>query len=160
MADRATPGGGDHARARRHRPPDDRDADAEHGAGVPLATGRSTMVMRRIQILAWALLALSAGAAAQWAPGAAVKVGKAPNFIRLTPDGKQAVVANYGSNDLSVLRVDAAKPEDRRVPAGFGPLGMAFSADGNGLYVANKDSGLIKEFKLPGFEMVDSYKVG
>ena len=116
--------------------------------------------MRRLQVIALALLALSAGTAAQWAPGAAVKVGKAPNFIKITPDGKQAVVANYGSNDLSLLRVDAAKPEDRRIPAGFGPLGMAFSADGQGLYVANKDSGLIKEFKLPGFEMVDSYKVG
>ena len=116
--------------------------------------------MRRLQFIVLATLALSAGAAAQWAPGTAVKVGKAPNFIRLTPDGKQAVVANYGSNDLSVLRVDAAKPEDRRVPAGFGPLGMAFRADGQGLYVADKDSGLIKEFTLPGFEMVDSYKVG
>ena len=116
--------------------------------------------MRRLQLVTLALLVLSAGAVAQWAPGAAVKVGKAPNFIRLTPDGRQAVVANFGSNDLSILRVDAAKPEERRVPAGFGPLGMAFGADGNALYVANKDSGLIKEFRLPGFEMVDSYKVG
>ena len=107
-----------------------------------------------------AALVLSVGAAAQWAPGTAVKVGKAPNFLRLTPDGQQAVVANYGSNDLSVLRLDVAKPADRRVPAGFGPLGMAFRVDGEALYVANKDSGLIKEFKLPGFEMVDSLKVG
>jgi YVTN family beta-propeller protein len=118
------------------------------------------MEIKRKLWLAAAILVTISWAAALTATGTAIKVGKAPNFICLLPGGNRAVVTNFGSNDMSVLQLDAAKPEVKRVPAGYGPLGIVLGIDGQRLFVTNKDSGMVKEFRLPDLELVESYKVG
>ncbi|MBI4499559.1 MAG: hypothetical protein HY700_00195 [Gemmatimonadetes bacterium] len=53
-----------------------------------------------------------------------VSVGRDPNWITLTPDGKHAYVSNRGSDDVSVIDV-AARKEVARVKAGKYPQRMA-----------------------------------
>jgi len=88
-----------------------------------------------------------------------IKVGKAPNFIRVALSGKHAIVTNFGSDDLSLLDLDSLRAV-RKEPAGFGPLGVAFGVDGNVAYVTNMESGLVKVFSYPALELVDTLKVG
>jgi YVTN family beta-propeller protein len=49
-----------------------------------------------------------------------VDVGKAPDWVTLTPDGKTAYVANAGSNSVSVIDLGAMK-ELTRIPVGQVP---------------------------------------
>jgi YVTN family beta-propeller protein len=49
-----------------------------------------------------------------------VDVGKAPDWVTLTPDGKTAYVANAGSNSVSVIDLAAMK-ELTRIPVGQVP---------------------------------------
>ncbi len=49
-----------------------------------------------------------------------VDVGKAPDWVTLTPDGKKAYVANAGSNSVSVIDLAAMK-EVTRIPVGQVP---------------------------------------
>ena len=53
-----------------------------------------------------------------------VPVGRDPNWITLTPDGKHAYVSNRGSDDVSVIDI-AARKEIARVKAGKYPQRMA-----------------------------------
>jgi YVTN family beta-propeller protein len=49
-----------------------------------------------------------------------IDVGKAPDWVTLTPDGKTAYVANAGSNNVSVVDIKAMK-EVTRIPVGQVP---------------------------------------
>jgi YVTN family beta-propeller protein len=49
-----------------------------------------------------------------------VEVGRAPDWVTLTPDGKTAYVANAGSNSVSVVDVKSMK-EITRIPVGQVP---------------------------------------
>ena len=48
------------------------------------------------------------------------EVGKAPDWVTLTPDGKRAYVANAQSNSVSVIDLQAMK-EVTRIPVGQVP---------------------------------------
>jgi len=50
----------------------------------------------------------------------AVDVGRSPDWVTLTPDGRSAYVANAGSNDVSVVDLVALK-EVTRIPVGQVP---------------------------------------
>jgi YVTN family beta-propeller protein len=47
-------------------------------------------------------------------------VGKAPDWVTLTPDGKTAYVANAASNSVSVVDIKTMK-ETMRIPVGEVP---------------------------------------
>ena len=47
-------------------------------------------------------------------------VGRAPDWVTLTPDGKTAYVANAGSNSVSVVDLKSMK-EVTKIPVGFVP---------------------------------------
>jgi len=47
-------------------------------------------------------------------------VGRAPDWVTLTPDGKRAYVANAASNSVSVVDLKAMK-EIARIPVGEVP---------------------------------------
>jgi YVTN family beta-propeller protein len=49
-----------------------------------------------------------------------VEVGKSPDWVTLTPDGKMAYVANAASNSVSVVDIKAMK-EVTRIPVGEVP---------------------------------------
>jgi YVTN family beta-propeller protein len=49
-----------------------------------------------------------------------VDVGRAPDWVTLTPDGKMAYVANAGSNSVSVIDIGSMK-EVTRIPVGQVP---------------------------------------
>jgi YVTN family beta-propeller protein len=49
-----------------------------------------------------------------------VDVGRAPDWVTLTPDGKRAYVANASSNSVSVVDIVALK-EVTRIPVGQVP---------------------------------------
>ena len=77
----------------------------------------------------------------------AIKVGSTPQQIAISPDGKTAYVANYGSNTVSIIdtvtnKVIDAKPATTAVDAiavRSNPNGVAVSVDGSLVYVANGD---------------------
>ncbi|NLI46075.1 MAG: YncE family protein [Acidobacteria bacterium] len=88
-----------------------------------------------------------------------IKVGQAPNFIRLTSDGEHAVVTNFGSDEISLISLKSMR-QIRKVPGGYGPLGIAVEPAGRRVYVTNMESGLVKAFTLPILELEDTFKVG
>jgi YVTN family beta-propeller protein len=49
-----------------------------------------------------------------------VAVGKCPNWITFSPDGKYCCISNSDSNDASIVDT-ATLREVRRVPVGKGP---------------------------------------
>ncbi len=77
----------------------------------------------------------------------AIKVGSTPQQIAISPDGKSAYVTNYGSNTVSIIdtvtnKVVDANPATTAVDAiavRSNPDGVALSADGSLVYVANGD---------------------
>lgn len=89
----------------------------------------------------------------------AVRVGRQPKRIRLTPDGSLAFIANFGANNVSVLdtrtnTLVAALNADR-------PADMAVSADGNRLYVVHSGTlGGVSEFSVATLERTRSWEVG
>lgn len=73
---------------------------------------------------------------------ARIPVGNTPWRVAVTPDGGTVFVGNLGANSVSV--VDAAGLTEERTITGNGlaePDGMALSADGRMLYVANRNAG-------------------
>ncbi len=55
---------------------------------------------------------------------AAIPVGRDPNWVTLSPDGRRAFISNRGSDDVSVIDLDARK-EVSRVKVGRYPQRMA-----------------------------------
>jgi DNA-binding beta-propeller fold protein YncE len=75
--------------------------------------------------------------------GEVLEVGRAPSAIALTPDGKQAVIANSGDRCICLVATPNAA---RRLPAieclsvGSGPSAVAVAPDGLYAYVLNRAS--------------------
>ncbi|HEY2931875.1 MAG TPA: alkaline phosphatase family protein [Acidobacteriota bacterium] len=71
-----------------------------------------------------------------------VVVGLAPSSITLSPDGKALAVANSHSDSISLIDAETLVRRDVPIPAfphgtlGSQPVGVAFSSDGQALYVA------------------------
>ncbi len=68
---------------------------------------------------------------------ATVKVGRTPTGIAVSPDGTRVYVANYNSNNISVIDT-AANNVTATVDVGSHPGGVAVSPDGTRVYVANE----------------------
>ena len=71
---------------------------------------------------------------------AAVRVGKSPFLLEVTPNGQFVYVANQQSNNMSVIRVaDNQVIATIESPAFANPHGIAFTSDGRYAYVTNEN---------------------
>jgi YVTN family beta-propeller protein len=87
------------------------------------------------------------------------KIGKAPNFIALSPDGGTIYATSFGTNEL--LAVDLVqKIVTKSVEVGSSPLGLAITDDGKTALVACKDSGTVAVVDLAAFRVVGDIRVG
>jgi YVTN family beta-propeller protein len=78
-----------------------------------------------------------------------VAVGAVPKYVAATPDGRQVLVTNWCSADLSVIDTATAK-EVARVPlGGKHPRGVAVSPDSRTAYIALMGSDRVVRVDLP-----------
>jgi YVTN family beta-propeller protein len=66
---------------------------------------------------------------------ATIPVGSQPGGVAVTPDGSKVYVANFLSNNVSVIAT--ATNTVTAIPAGSEPFGVAVTPDGCKVYVAN-----------------------
>jgi YVTN family beta-propeller protein len=88
-----------------------------------------------------------------------IKTGKTPKVIRVTPDGRYALVANWHSSSVSVVdtrqyaAIKAIRLGGKR--GWYIPRGIAVSADSTRAYVANMGGGTISVIDLTTLEVID-----
>jgi YVTN family beta-propeller protein len=68
--------------------------------------------------------------------GKAIKVGNEPGAIAITPDGKTAFVANYGSGTVTPIRTATSKA-GRAIKVGENPVAIGITPNGRTAYVIN-----------------------
>jgi YVTN family beta-propeller protein len=71
--------------------------------------------------------------------GAPIPVGKQPWAVAITPDGRTAYVANYGSNTVTPISVATGRPGPT-VPAGQAPNSLAVTPGSTKVFVVGGDS--------------------
>jgi YVTN family beta-propeller protein len=87
-----------------------------------------------------------------------IRTGKTPKIIRVTPDGRYALVANWHSSSVSVVDTQQYKTiKDIRLGGnkGYIPRGIAVSSDSQKAYVANMGGGTISVIDLTALEVID-----
>ena len=65
-----------------------------------------------------------------------INVGSQPGGVAVTPDGSKVYVANFLSNNVSVIAT-ATNTVTATIPVGSEPFGVAVTPDGCKVYVAN-----------------------
>ena len=86
-----------------------------------------------------------------------IKTGKTPKIIRVTPDGRYALVANWHSSSVSVVDTQQYKTiKEIRLGGnkGYIPRGIAISSDSQKAYVANMGGGTISVIDLTALEVI------
>ena len=86
-----------------------------------------------------------------------IKTGKTPKVIRVTPDGRYALVANWHSSSVSVIDTQQYKTiKEVRLGGtkGYIPRGIAISSDSQKAYVANMGGGTISVIDLKALQVV------
>lgn len=86
-----------------------------------------------------------------------IKTGKTPKIIRVTPDGRYALVANWHSSSVSVVDTQQYKTiKEIRLGGnkGYIPRGIAISSDSQKAYVANMGGGTISVIDLTALQVV------
>jgi YVTN family beta-propeller protein len=94
----------------------------------------------------------------------AVKIptGKTPKVIKVTPNEKYAVVANWHSSSVSIVDVQAYKTiKNIRVGSKihYIPRGIAISSDSQKAYIANQRGGTISVIDLTTLEVIDDIPI-
>jgi YVTN family beta-propeller protein len=87
-----------------------------------------------------------------------IKTGKTPKIIKVTPDGRYALVANWHSSSVSVVdtkQFATIKAIRLGGKSGYIPRGIAISADSQKAYVANMGGGTISVIDLTTLEVID-----
>ncbi|MGH9339806.1 MAG: beta-propeller fold lactonase family protein [Acidobacteriota bacterium] len=91
-------------------------------------------------------------------PVGEVKVGNAPTYAALSPDGGLLYVTNFASDEVKVI--DTTR---RRVVAtfyaGYEPLGIAVNPSGTKIFVTNYSNGLVKVVDAKTYQILDDIKV-
>ncbi|MGW1783170.1 YncE family protein [Streptomyces sp. NPDC002143] len=88
---------------------------------------------------------------------ACILVGRNPSGIAVDPNGERIYVANFGSNDVSIVDVRAAA-ETSRVKVGKQPTALACSGDR--LYVANAHDGTMSVVDADAQRVLDTVRTG
>ncbi|MDR0870850.1 MAG: YncE family protein, partial [Planctomycetaceae bacterium] len=90
--------------------------------------------------------------------GQTLPLGKKPNGLILSADGKTLYITAGGSGG-SVISVDiAANKAVKEVPAGHTPTGGAATPDGKTLFVCNRFNGTVAQYELPDLKFVKNIK--
>ncbi|MGE5557380.1 MAG: beta-propeller fold lactonase family protein [Bacillota bacterium] len=93
-----------------------------------------------------------------------IKTGVTPKIVTASPDGRYVFVANWHSNDVSVIKIDSAKPEDWVKIKDIGPSpiprGLLVSPDSQYLYIAQMGSDYISVISLEDLAKVRDIKIG
>ncbi|HEV7377149.1 MAG TPA: hypothetical protein VGN95_20700 [Pyrinomonadaceae bacterium] len=94
-----------------------------------------------------------------------VSVGQMPEAIALTPDGKQALVANSGDNTISFITTaigarSVAATLDHSLNLGAGPCDIAIAPDGSRAYIACRLSGTLTQVDLARRTVIKSVSIG
>jgi YVTN family beta-propeller protein len=105
------------------------------------------------------LVLLSSLAAIRVSQVQKVRVGKAPTYATLSPDGRHLFVSNYASDEISVIDT-AANRTQTDFYGGYEPLGIAVTPLGDKILVANPSNGLIKVIDSKTHKVLDDIKVG
>jgi YVTN family beta-propeller protein len=99
--------------------------------------------------------------------GGAINVGNDPIAIALTPDGQRAIVANQGSETISVIDIatgNVFEPVNFGVKGDDSPVSLALSPEGTIVYVATKnpetgDNGTVRVVDLIRSRVVNQIDV-
>jgi YVTN family beta-propeller protein len=87
---------------------------------------------------------------------------KTPKVIKITPDEKYALVANWHSSSVSIVDVQAYK-NIKNIRVGgknqYIPRGIAISSDSQKAYVANMRGGTISVIDLTTLEVIDDIPI-
>jgi len=78
---------------------------------------------------------------------ATIPVGKNPQDLAWSPDGRFAYVVNQGSNTVSVIDSETNQVA-ATVPTGAAPTSIAMMPDGRRAYVSNVGSATLTVLKL------------
>jgi YVTN family beta-propeller protein len=80
-----------------------------------------------------------------------IDVGVIPKVITVSPDGRIVAVANWNSDDISVIRTDSMTVV-KTIKVGLIPRGMEFTPDGQYLYVCNFGSSTLSKIDVLALE--------
>ncbi len=96
--------------------------------------------------------------------GATIRVGRAPLGLAIHPAGTRLYVANFVSDDLSVVDTDPSSHSFHRVVATIrmddGPEGVVVAPDGSRVYVAHANAGSVLVADTESGVVVSSLAVG
>ena len=84
---------------------------------------------------------------------------KRSNRLKITPDGKLALVSDLETGQVVIVDV-AARTEIKRLTPGTGAAGILTTPDGSRAYVAESRDGVIAVIDLKSLEAVATIKVG
>lgn len=90
-----------------------------------------------------------------------IPVGSTPKVIKITPDGKLALIANWHSSSISVVRTDSLiKIKDIKVGnGGYIPRGITVTSDSKTAYVCNMSGGTISVLDLDSMKQVKELRI-
>lgn len=80
-----------------------------------------------------------------------IDVGVIPKVLAVSPDERLVVVANWNSDDISVIRTDSMTVV-KTIKVGLIPRGMEFTPDGQYLYVCNFGSSTLSKINVLALE--------
>jgi YVTN family beta-propeller protein len=88
-----------------------------------------------------------------------LRAGSDPEGVALSPDGKEAFIANEDTGQLSVVQIaDGTVSESFKV--GAEPEGVAVTPDGRQVWVTSEDAGAVYIVDLPSRQVLKSIEVG
>ena len=88
-----------------------------------------------------------------------LKVGKAPTYAAISPDGRLLFVTNFASDEVSVIDT-AGKRTKGDFYGGYEPVGIAITPAADKIFVTNLGGGLVKVIDANTYEIQDDIKVG
>jgi len=91
--------------------------------------------------------------------GKPIKVGANPEAIAVTPNGRTAYVANYGSNTVTPIDT-ATRQAGKPIGVGGRPFAIAVTPNGRTAYVANYGSGTVTPIDTATNQAGQPIKVG
>ena len=84
---------------------------------------------------------------------------RSANRLKITPDGKLALVSMLGAGDVAVFDV-ASRKEIKRIPVGHGAAGIEMQPDGSRVYVACTPDNYVAVIDLKSLAVVGHIDVG
>jgi YVTN family beta-propeller protein len=88
-----------------------------------------------------------------------IPVGAVPKYVEVTPDGKQVLVTNWCTYDLSIIDAKTAAPV-ARIPIGTWPRGIAVDPTSKTAYVAAMGDNTVVQVDLAARAVTGAWNVG